>query len=311
MKSATDNQTCRDGFEDEYPFRSHFLELEGQRYHFLDEGSGPTLLCVHGNPTWSFAWRNLVKDLSRDHRVIAVDHIGCGFSDKPQNYDYRLARHTANLQELIAVLDLKEITLLAHDWGGAIGMLAAVREPWRFARLVLFNTAAFRSQSIPFRIAVCRWPWLGPLGVRGLNLFARAALTMAVERHERMTPAVKRGFLAPYGNWHDRVAVQRFVEDIPLSPEHPSYQTLVELEMGLSGLCHKPLLLIWGERDWCFTPAFRQEFERRFPAAEVLRLEGSGHYVFEDAVEEIIARLRQFFGVHPIPAVLSGQNRGD
>ena len=190
-------------------------------------------------------------------------------------------------------------------------MLAAVREPSRFARLVLFNTAAFRSQAIPFRIAVCRWPWLGPLGVRGFNLFARAAISMAVERHERMTPAVRRGFLAPYGNWHDRVAVQRFVEDIPLSPEHPSYETLVELEEGLPILRDKPLLLIWGERDWCFTPAFRQEFERRFPEAEVLRLEAAGHYVFEDAVEEIVPRLRQFFSAHPVPAESPGQNRDD
>jgi len=298
MSSTIAQHPAAAGFAEEYPFRSQFFELDGQRYHYLDEGNGETLLCVHGNPTWSFAWRNLVKDLSRDHRVIAVDHIGCGLSDKPQEYEYTLARHTTNLQALIARLDLRNITLLAHDWGGAIGLLAAVREPQRFARLVLFNTAAFRSRAIPFRISVCRWPVLGALGVRGLNLFARAALTMAVERPERMTPAVRRGFLAPYGNWRDRVAVLRFVQDIPLSPRHPSYQTLVELEEGLSRLNDKPMLLVWGERDWCFTPAFREEFQRRFPRAESLRLEHAGHYVFEDAIEEIIPRLRQFLAAH-------------
>ncbi len=204
----------RAGFESEYPFPSKFFDLDGVRYHYVDEGQGETLLCVHGNPTWSFAWRNLIKDLSRDYRVLAVDHVGCGFSDKPQAYEYRLARHIENLSRFVVGLDLKNITLLAHDWGGAIGMGAAGKMPDRFSRFVLFNTAAFRSQRIPWRIAVCRWPLLGTFGVRGMNLFARAALWMAVCRHERMTPAVRRGLLAPYDNWHNRVAIQRFVEDI-------------------------------------------------------------------------------------------------
>src|SRR5579863_5374771 len=162
----------RAAFESEYPFPSRFFDLDGVRYHYVDEGHGETLLCVHGNPTWSFAWRNLIKDLSRDYRVLAVDHIGCGFSDKPQAYEYRLSRHIENLSRFVVGLDLKNITLLAHDWGGAIGMGAAGQMPKRFSRFVLFNTAAFRSQRMPFRIAVCRWPLVGASGVRGMNLFA-------------------------------------------------------------------------------------------------------------------------------------------
>ncbi len=290
----------RSGFAEEYPFESRYFNLDGRRYHYIDEGAGEVLLCVHGNPTWSFAWRNVVKDLSRDHRVIAVDHIGCGFSDKPQDYPYRLENHIDNLCRFVTGLDLRRITLLAHDWGGAIGMGAAGRLPERFSRLVLFNTGAFRSRHLPWRIAVCRWPVVGPLGVRGFNLFARAALSMAVERPERMTAAVRRGLLAPYGSWHDRVAIQRFVEDIPMSAKHPSYTTLLQVENGLVALTQKPLLLIWGERDWCFTPAFREEFQRRFPAAEAFRLEDAGHYVFEDAIEQIIPRLRGFLAAHPL-----------
>src|SRR5262245_60286042 len=179
----------RNGFESEYPFPSKYFDLGGLRYHYVDEGHGETLLCVHGNPTWSFAWRNIIKGLSHQYRVIAVDHIGCGFSDKPQEYNYRLATHAANLAQFISGLDLKNVTLLAHDWGGAIGLSAALRSPERFARFVLFNMAAFRSKRIPFRIRICRWPVFGPLAVRGLNGFARAALTMAVCRHDRMTPA--------------------------------------------------------------------------------------------------------------------------
>lgn len=290
----------RAGFESEYPFPSKFFDLGGVRYHFVDEGQGQTLLFVHGNPTWSFAWRNLIKDLSRDYRVLAVDHVGCGFSDKPQDYEYRLAKHIDNLTRFIVGLDLTNVTLLAHDWGGAIGMGAAGSLPNRFARFVLFNTAAFRSKRIPWRISLCRWPLLGPVGVRGLNLFARAALWMAVCRHERMSPSVRAGFLAPYDSWHNRIAILRFVQDIPMSSAHPSYPTLVSIEERLALFTNSPMLFAWGMRDWCFTPAFLDEFLARFPQAEALRLSEAGHYVFEDAYEEIIPPLRAFLKAHPI-----------
>jgi cis-3-alkyl-4-acyloxetan-2-one decarboxylase len=254
---------------------------------------------VHGNPTWSFAFRNLIKALSPNFRVLAVDHIGCGFSDKPQDYSYRLAQHVANLERFIVGLDLREITLFAHDWGGAIGMGAATHLPDRFERFVLFNTAAFRSQRMPLRIAVCRVPGLGALGVRGLNLFSRAALQMAVARPDRLTPAVRRGYLAPYSSWHDRIAVLRFVQDIPLTASHPSYATLASIEEGLPTLSDRPMLLVWGERDWCFTTEFLDEFQRRFPQAEALRLPDAGHYVFEDAAEPILARVKEFLARLP------------
>jgi len=285
---------ARTAFADEYPFMSHFLDLGGLKYHYVDEGAGDVLLMVHGNPTWSFAWRNLIKDLSRDYRVLAVDHIGCGFSDKPQDYSYTLARHIENLAHFVEALDLRHITLFAHDWGGAIGMGTAARLPERFSRFVLFNTAAFRSRRIPKRIAACRIPIAGPLAVRGLNLFARAALSMAVEKRERMTPAVRAGYLAPYDSWRNRVAVLRFVQDIPLSENHRSYQTLLEVEQGLDQFRNSPVLLVWGERDWCFTREFLEEFQRRLPQAETFAIQDAGHYVFEDAHERIIPRVREF-----------------
>lgn len=303
---SQETDRSRVGFETEYPFASHDLDCGGFRYHYIDErpknglASEETILCVHGNPTWSFAWRKFVQDLSQSYRVIAVDHMGCGFSDKPQNYQYTLRQHIENLKQLITALDLKKITLIAHDWGGAIGMGAAGELPQRFERFVLCNTAAFRSTRIPFRIAVCRWPILGPLGVRGFNLFSRAALTMAVSHRERMTSAARRGYLAPYNNWANRVAVQRFVEDIPMSVAHPSYKTLVQVEEGLKQFQNRPMLLAWGEQDWCFTPQFREEFQRRFPQAEVLAIPDAGHYLFEDAPEQVIPRVRQFIQQHAL-----------
>lgn len=300
MSGATPAEQA--GIADEYPFESRFLEIDGLRYHYIDEGVRETgescgesrgpLLFVHGNPTWSFAWRGLIREFAGERRCVAVDHLGCGFSEKPQDYSYRLAGHVDNLVRLIESLDLRDVTLVAHDWGGCIGMGAAGRLPERFSRFVLMNTAAFRSTRIPLRIAVCRWPVVGALGVRGLNLFARAATWMAVS--SRLPAAVKRGLLAPYDSWANRIAIHRFVQDIPLRETHPSYGTLVEIEDSLVQFQDHPMQLIWGMRDWCFTAEFLREWTDRFPKAGVCRVESASHYVFEDAAREVSVALREF-----------------
>lgn len=286
--------TLPDRLKSEYPFASRFLDLNGQRYHYVDEGSGRPVLFVHGNPTWSFAWRNFIKGVAPSHRALAVDHLGMGLSDKPLDYDYRLAQHVDNLVTLIRKLDLRDITLVGHDWGGCIGMGAAVREPGRFRSFVMMNTAAFRSTRIPLRIAVCRIPLLGALGVRGLNLFSRAALTMAVAKSERMSPLVQEGYLFPYDNWQHRIAVHRFVQDIPLSAVHPSYATLTAIEEGLTQFQSHPWRFFWGEQDWCFTTHFLDEWRVRFPRAPITRYPDAGHYLFEDAPEKVLPELMSF-----------------
>lgn len=285
-----------------YPFCSRYLQFESLAYHYLDEGQGEPLLLVHGNPTWSFYWRNLVLGLRDEFRLIVPDHVGCGLSDKPQTYRYTLAQHVANLVRLVDALDLSNLTLVAHDWGGAIGLGAALQRPDRFSRLVLLNTGAFPPHFIPWRIRLCRTPLLGTLAIRGGNAFARAALTMAVEHPRRLTPAVRRGLLAPYDNWQNRVAIDRFVRDIPLTPRHPTWQTLAEIERGLPKLADRPVLLIWGMRDWCFNASCLERFEAIFAQAEVYRLEDAGHYVVEEAHERIIPILREFILRTP-PAV--------
>lgn len=284
-----------------YPFASHHLDLQGLRYHYLDEGSGSPLVMVHGNPTWSFYWRNLVTAFRPQFRVVVPDHMGCGLSDKPQDYPYCLDQHIENLTQLVERLDLRGLTLLAHDWGGAIGLGMALRVPERVARLVLFNTGAFPPPSIPWRIRVCRTPGLGPLAVRGGNLFARAALTMAVEQGQRMTPAVRAGLLAPYDSWAHRIAILRFVQDIPTSPRQRTWQTLADLERGLTTLANRPCLLVWGMRDWCFTPRCLERFQALLPSAEVRRIENAGHYVIEDAYEQIVPWVRDFLHENRVP----------
>lgn len=290
----------RRGFAEEYPFASHWFQTDRGIQHFVDEGSGPVLLMVHGNPTWSFAWRRLVAGLRDRYRVIAIDHLGCGFSEKPQDRDaYTLDGHIRRLQALVELLGLNDVTLFGHDWGGAIGMGCAGRMQERFRRFVLMNTGAFRSQAIPFRIALCRIPVLGMLGDQGLNLFARAALTMAVEKP--LTPAARAGFIAPYDSWKHRIAVHEFVQDIPLNDSHRSYATLTQVEQSLAAFGQHPVKLIWGMKDWCFTPQeFLTGFTRRFPLASVTQIASAGHYVFEDAADQVLAESTAFLQSHPL-----------
>jgi len=283
-----------------YPFESHWMELDDLRYHYLDEGQGPVLLMLHGNPTWSFYWRNLVRAFRDSHRVVVPDHIGCGLSDKPQDYRYSLDQHIDNVVRLVEHLDLARVTLMLHDWGGAIGLGAALRVPDRIARIVLFNTGAFPPPFVPLRIRVCRTPVIGPWAVRRLNLFARAALAMAVEHHERMTPAVRAGLLAPYDCWENRVAIERFVADIPVTQRHPTWKTLATIEQGLSTLADRPIQIIWGMRDWCFRPLCLDRFLSHFPRADVHRIEDAGHYVIEDAHERIVPWVADFLESHPV-----------
>ena len=295
LRRSASNRT---GFEQEYPFESHWIQIDGRIMHYVDEGTGPVLLLVHGNPTWSFAWRNLVRELSREYRVIAIDHLGCGFSEKPQSDVYTLDQHISRLVALVEHMDLNEITLFAHDWGGAIGMGCAGRSPERFRRFVLMNTGAFRSKAIPLRIALCRIPVLGSLGMQGLNLFSVAALKMASEKP--LSTSARTGLIAPYNNWSNRRAVREFVHDIPLKPSHRTYDTLKAVEDGLAQFADSPILLIWGMKDWCFTPEFYNEFCQRFPSAVRHPIADAGHYIFEDATEELLAASRDFLSSHPV-----------
>ncbi len=290
----------RRGFADDYPFTSHWFQTPAGIQHYVDEGTGPVLLMVHGNPTWSFAWRRLVSAFRGQYRVIAIDHLGCGFSEKPQDRNiYTLNGHIQRLQSLVELLGLKNITLFGHDWGGAIGMGCACRMKERFRRFVLMNTGAFRSQAIPFRISLCRIPLLGMLGDQGFNLFARAALSMAVEKP--LSPAARAGLIAPYDSWANRIAVHEFVQDIPLTSSHHSYGTLTEVDESLPSFSSHPIKLIWGMKDWCFTPQeFLNGFLARFPNASVTRIADAGHYVFEDATEQVISESAAFLQACPL-----------
>ena len=202
----------------------------GVRYHYLDEGEGEPVVMVHGNPTWSFYYRKLAESLSPDHRVIVPDHIGCGRSDKPgdDRYAYTLKTRVGDLEALL-IDDLKldpGLTLVVHDWGGAVGMGFAARHPEMVARLVILNTAAFHlpaTKPFPWPLWACRNTPLSAWLVRGLNAFCRGTAAIGC-KHHKMPADVRAGYLAPYDSWDHRIAIHRFVQDIPLRPGDRSYE---------------------------------------------------------------------------------------
>lgn len=290
-----------------YPFTGHYLDRHGLKYHYLDEGQGETVVMVHGNPTWSFYYRNLVLALRDNYRVIVPDHIGCGLSDKPvdSGYSFTLQSRVDDLDALLESLGLREkITLVLHDWGGMIGMAYASRHPERIARLVILNTGAFplpASKKFPLALKICRDTQFGVFLVQGLNAFARMAARVGCKRHP-LSKELREAYCSPYDTWHHRIATLRFVQDIPLSPADPGFALISEVADDLHRFSALPMLICWGERDFVFDHHFRDEWQRRFPAAEVHSFADCGHYILEDAAEEVIPLIEQFLSRHPLPS---------
>ena len=280
----------------EYPFDSNFMTTAGgHRLHYVDEGEGRPFLFVHGNPTWSFFFRKLIRHFSPSMRCVAVDHIGCGLSDKPQDFEYRLEQHIEHLEHLVLELDLKNIRLLVHDWGGAIGMGVAGRHPERFSEIVISNTAAFRSQRMPWLLKIAKMPHIGQFLIRRFNAFAGLTPTLGTAEPSRMTTLAKQGFLLPYDSWEHRIATYRFVADIPLDEGHPSYATLTQVEENLEKLKGLPILLLWGEKDWVFTPHFMTRFQEFFPEAAARSYPDCGHLLIEEKPGRVIEEIEAYF----------------
>lgn len=282
----------------QYPFASHAADIGGLRMHYLDEGSGSPILAVHGNPSWSFYWRSLVANLSETHRVIAPDHIGMGLSDKPSRstYPFTLRRRIDDLTAFVDGLGLSEpITLIVHDWGGAIGCGWAVENPDRVRKLVITNTAAFglpSGKAMPALLSAARSKGLGEAAVLYANAFLRGAVQIGTT--QRLDSETKAGYLAPYDSPAHRRAVLEFVKDIPLSSNHRSYETLTAVSDSLDRLSHVPMLICWGAKDFVFDDHFLSEWQRRFPDAAVERYAEAGHFVLEDAGEQMLGSIREF-----------------
>ena len=289
-----------DALREVYPWTSHWApvpKISPKALHYIDEGEGDPMVMLHGNPTWSFYYRELIRHFSKQARVIVPDHIGSGLSEKPENWSYALEDHIQNVIQLVDQLSLKNITLIVHDWGGAIGMGFATRRPELVKRLVILNTGAFYLPDIPKRIQFCRLPFVGEWFVRQLNGFAWPATWMATAKG--LPELIKKGYLYPYNSYANRVGVSGFVRDIPLEPDHPSRNTILKIEADLPKV-KVPTLILWGAQDFCFHKAFFDRWTQIYPHAKKVWIEDAGHYVLEDARDQVTQEISEFVAAHPL-----------
>jgi len=288
-----------------YPFTPHTFTRPAGQMSYLDEGGGDPVVMLHGNPTWSYYYRNLVLALRDNYRCIVPDHIGCGLSDKPpvSVYDYSLKSRVDDLEALLEHLGLREnLTLVLHDWGGMIGMAFASRHPERIKKIIASNTGAFplpAGKRLPWSLKIGRNTRLGAWLILKKNIFCRLAARWCVKRH-KLPANVRAMYLKPYDSPANRVAVLKFVQTIPLNASDPGYDIIRDTAASLSKFSGVPTLLLWGMRDFVFDRHFLAEWQRYMPHAVTHTWPDCGHYLLEDATDDAIAKIREFLAVNPI-----------
>ena len=282
-----------------FPFTRRFCDLGGFRCHYVDEGQGAPVLMLHGNPTWSFHYRALIAGLADAYRAIAMDYVGMGLSEKPdgRRYPYDLARRVDDLAAFIDALGLDGgLTLVMHDWGGMIGMAYAQRHPHRIARLIVLNSAAFHvppGMHVPLVFRLVRGTAAGAWLVTRTGIFSAVASRVCCKRRP-LSAAIRRVYAAPYDSPANRVGVLRFVQDAPLAPGDRSFDLLTEIQAGLADFRSVPALICWGDRDFVFTPRVLDVWRTHWPDAVVHRFPDCGHYLLEDAPDEVLPLVRAF-----------------
>lgn len=279
MEDTTPNWVDRH----EYPFQSRYLMVNGYRQHYIDEGTGETLVFVHGTPSWSFDFRNVIKTLQQRFRCIAFDHIGFGLSDKPVSYDYSTLNHSLTLEKAIDQLQLTDITLVMHDFGGPIGFRLALEHPQRIRKLVVLNSWLWSSQEDPdFRRiqVVLRSPLL-PFLYRYLNVSPRFLLPASFGQH-KLTKALRAQYVYPFRKLSSRTGPLAFARS--LAEDQAWFDQLWQQRSRLE---NKPMLLIWGLLDKLIKPVQLVKFRSGFPQAQVYELPLSGH--FPQEVAQVIA----------------------
>jgi haloalkane dehalogenase len=273
-----------------FPFESHFVELDGHVVHYIDEGSGPILLMLHGNPTWSFVYRQVIGSLRDRFRCIALDYPGFGLSTAAPGYRYLPEEHAAVVVSFLDRLGLSRATLVAHDWGGPIGLHAAEQRPDKFERLVLANTWAWPMNG-DLRAELASRLMGGPVGrelIRRFNLFVNA-LIPAGHRLRKLTAEEMAHYRKALATLDRRDASAVFARRITASRGF-----LADVEARLPTLTALPTLIVWGNADIAFGDKERQRWEHIFTDHHTVIVEGAGHFVQSDAPEEFAAAIRDW-----------------
>ena len=272
-----------------YDFEPRYVEQDGLRMHYVEEGAGDPVLLLHGEPTWSFLYRKMIPPLARVARVVAPDYFGFGRSDKPTRIeDYSYDFHYALDRALAEELDLRETTLVVQDWGGPIGLRLAVEQPERVARLVLLNTG----------IGAGRAP--SPEWLR-FREFVRRVGTELVPGSSSASPACpswttrsSRPTTRPFPTPESKAGVLAFPELVPTEPDHPSAAKMLEVRAGLERW-EKPALVLFSDSDPIFTPEAAERMAARIPGAGPAEIvKGAGHFLQEETGEEIAERIVHF-----------------
>jgi pimeloyl-ACP methyl ester carboxylesterase len=275
-----------------YPFAHHTLAVDGGLMHYVDEGAGEPILFVHGTTTWSFLYRDLIRDLSRDYRCIAPDHIGFGLSDKPAGWGYQFPEHTGNLAALVDHLGLERFTLVAHDVGGPISLSYALNQPGRVTRLLLMNSFLWPLRG-PFAVAPALAgrlvdTALGRLLLIQLNAEVRWLVPLVYGDRAKLTPAIHRQYLAPFPRPADRHGVFAMARQVLSGAGW--CQELWEQRTALAGI---PAAIVWGMKDPLFGPRFLARWREALPGAEVVELARTGHFVAEEQPAAVLQALRR------------------
>ncbi|HRF77003.1 MAG TPA: alpha/beta fold hydrolase [Chitinophagales bacterium] len=263
----------------EYPFKHHYFNVNDTTMHYVDEGEGEVILFVHGTPSWSFEFRNVIKFLSKKYRCIALDHIGFGLSEKPAKYDYTVQNHTASLLKLITHLQLNQFTMLVHDFGGIIGLAAAEQIPEKIKRLIILNTWCRSIQDEPEykKMKVILGSPLMPLLYRYLNFSAKYILPAAFGERSRLTPEIHQHFLRPFSKASERNGTIAFAKSLLRDQDY-----YASIGKKLTILKDKPVLIIWGMKDEFITEKHLLWMQEQFPGSKVVRYDDAGHFVLEE-----------------------------
>ena len=273
-----------------FPFDSHFVELDGNVVHYVDEGSGPILLMLHGNPTWSFLWRDVIRALQDDYRCIALDYPGFGLSTARPGYRYLPEEHADVVTSFVETLGLTGTTLVGQDWGGPIGLTVEQRRPGTFDRLVLANTWAWPTNGDLYVEFFSRFAGASPLRylARRLNLVVNAFVPTG---HHRRKPTTAE--MTHYRRAQDTPARRQASAILP-SRITASRAFFTDLESGLPATAHLPTLIVWGGADKVFRTKERERLEVTFPDHKTVIVEDAGLYVESDAPEDFAAAIRDW-----------------
>jgi haloalkane dehalogenase len=276
----------------EYPFKPHYFETPVGKMHFVDEGTGDPIVFVHGNPSWSFQYRHLIKKLSKSHRCIAPDHIGFGLSDKPADWSYLPKEHAKNLDAFLESLDLKDITIVVNDWGGPIGLSYAIKHPERIKNVVINNTWLWSVRDNWYYQAFSKFVG-GPIGtflIKKRNMFARDIVKAAFGDKKKLTQDVHRHYLMPLDDPKQRKGSWVFPWEVVNSADW-----LASLWKKRKALKDKNILIAWGMKDIAFKKKELRTWAEAYPKAKVVMYADAGHYVSEEKPKEMLKEMNILF----------------